>query len=357
MSTPFKYPILSIIAVTALFIGGCSDNSTSQETDTAQNAQSYYKVRDIKPSENGEHIFIASKEGLSLGHLDASQVAIDKTYGAESMITPYLRFVAVDKNERYIVSGGEGGLFVSQLKTDRTLGSTSSYFQENNANTAILAGDLLITSTYHFGLRIGEIDAGTATLKNVTGIDTESSPALPQNVVTALALDPSGENILIGMQREGVAVAHIDTAAKRIDTITPLSFEQTAIRFVSDIAVHSNGLMAIVGKNGITIGRISNGNFQLLQHHTYPLLPFRQYTHVAISHSGTTIAVGTGGKGVLLATLGSDGALSNQRTLTTATIDVLASNRIFSLAFSSDDSRLLIGNDSAKTDTIVAIEL
>ena len=357
MPTPFKHAILPISIVAALFIGGCNSENSDDAAAAVPKAQSYYKVRDIQPSSDGSRIFIASKEGFSIGRMNQGRFIVDKTYGEKNLVTPYMRFIAVDDSERYVVAGGQGGINICLLNSDDTLDATSSYFEGNNTTTAVLAGDLLIASTYHYGLKVGSINADTGTMNSVVGLDTASSPALPQNVVTALALGPSGEYVFIGMQREGVAVAHINAAEKRIDTVAPVPLQESGISFVSDIAVHSSGISAIVGKNGIAIARISGGDLQLLKHHTYPLLPFRQFTEVVISHDGKMIAAGTGGKGILLAALASDGSLSNLRILSTATTETLASDRIFSLAFSNDDSHLLVGSDSSENDNIVVIEL
>lgn len=360
MQTILKHAFLPVSVTAALFIGGCnSDSASGDDTEViVQKAQSYYRVYDaVTDTKNGK-VYIASKEGLSVGRIDAGSVAFDKTYGDGTIISPFVRCLALDKNGKYIVIGTENGISISLLNSDGTLGTTSSYLDGNNTNDMVLAGNLLIASSYGNGLKVNAIDAAGQINSSFIELNAASTPSLPQDTVTALALDATDTYLLIGTQREGVAVAHIDASAARIDTITHYTFAESGIRFVSDIAVHAqSGMVAVAGRKGITTAVLSNGTLQFHQHYALPLLPFKQYTEVAISHDGSKIAAGTYAQGFFVADLDGNGTLANIKTYTAESTPVLNNNHIFSLTFSDDDTRLLVGSQSAEADNITAIEL
>lgn len=350
-------------AVAAALIGGCNSDDTPAVKTVK--AESYYRIFALEADSGSDRLLIGSKEGLNVGHFASGSVTIDTTYQTDTIIDNKVRSVVSASDGKYVVAGTNAGISVCLVDENGNITASSSYttstspsLEANNTNEIVLIDNMLFVSSYHRGIGMGEIDPQTGRIDALTNLNTGTTPALPQNTVTALAVDGTRPYILIGTQREGVAVAHYDSGTGQIDAITPSAENTTPYRFVHDIAMHPDGLVLIASNGGITAARLDdNGTLTELHRHKEPELPFRQLNTVAISHDGKKLAAGTFARGVMLADIDSDGALSNMHTFTTKTDIPLRNDHILSLAFSQDDAYLLVGSQSAEGDIVTALEL
>ena len=364
MRSTMKLGMLAVAAAAVLFVDGCNNDSTPVIT---QKAETYYQVFAIETEGGSDRMIIGSKEGVSVGRFTDGNVTVERTYGAETFADDHVRALVSDTNGKYVVAGTNGGINVCLLDGNGAITSVASYtvestpsLESNNTNEMVLVDDMLIASSYQWGIAMGEIDPQTGTIGSLIKLDTNSTPPLPQNTVTALAVSGSKEYVLIGTQRKGVAVAHYDAQTKRIDAITSsLDFNGTAYRFVHDIVVDPVlGMTLIASNGGITVAKLEdNGTLNVLHSFKNPELPFRQFNTVALSRDGKKMAAGTFASGLILADLQTDGRLANIRTVTTQTPVSLSNDHVFSLAFSKDDSYLLVGSQSGQGDIITAIGL
>jgi hypothetical protein len=350
-------------------ITGCglleSSNSSSSDTNTSKtltvedNSYRYFDIEQVGGRYN--YMLAPDKNGLqSVTLTNASNLVSTATpTKAESeidlsKITTYS--LATNSAKNSLAAGTQEGLYIFSLGSYGDIQSDSLY-EDSSIYSGTGMNKHVASVNYDdknivIGLRRGRV--GIAQVgsdgKITSGFTTyDRNSTLNLRFLRDIELYKNKAVIVA----KNLIIADYNGTTRTLSNFTVVDDAKFNHSDVQSITVDSNtGLALLPSSSGLTVGKIEdNATFTKIKHYSDSELANRQYQSADFSSDGKKIAVGSMGKGIFVADIDSNGAISNIKDLNASTTNP-NNTAIMAIRFSDDDEYVLATTQDHKITVI-----